>query len=1569
MAWRALKAIEESHRPVQWPWYKRLWKSLRRRIVGKSKDADEERGKEPLKAPDHSNKWTMTHCYYANMGGFVYIKGGKKVRLTADEPAAPPFVQQHRPEIFKEDIQDKSKQDWLAKTWAGFQILQLILSVVTRSIQHVRFSQLEMVTLSFAVCGVLIYITNIHKPQNVGRDTQIKTEIASSKGSKDSFSITPTHDSLWAILRNKRNHDVDNNNSEQYAPRIPNDSIPFNESNHIVHPVVYLLAGSSALFGLIHAIAWSFEFPTPQEKLLWRIATGISAVSPVLGLLAIPIVQLTRSAGDPELFVGKCLRLLQQYRWHHPGQYHVSESIANLEEVLKGLLLSDEIPKLQYSQILMIESGASTMKEAVTAYYDNPYRYSSSEIASDKKRTNAPPAARLSNNDHLPTYGAVEQSTTHSHTNAVMQAATLRAQDEQQMQNMLQNVQFRFKLYNPDLEPEHELDAYCGCLVHQYKRKKWERRKVQTIWSKAVMYPGEKAYDNLYTTQLNLFTNNPYRFTVGSPYFGYGRDYTYSQTWDPPRPRAHLYTEYVRKTIELNAVLNVKAQFEIDAKEPSVSIWEVDDLAKVAAELCLENKGREDRATDGSHMSTERVLDGAMHQRPPNAGSSSASRRSSWFKKMVSRKSLEEKEAERLEKLSARYGTLRNSILQEEHARWPSQKWRQLVTEYQGKVGMTRKIAELREKFPIQYLHLLCAGYFEPIPVAWADQASNPLKFRIEGIEGWRGITPTWRGYEDTAEERLYWVLNHREGMAGQRLKPDMISALNMARQRMASAVEPPPQYFSATDTCHIQHTSEGYSKQVMAPPFQAFDAPETVADDTMILLDVSASMDFDPMRPNYNEYLITGYTRSTQPKNRDVAKAIIRRFVDAMINHSHDARGYQLTTFANHATYMGIINHSNFESVWRSVEFGGGTRVMTGWQRVKRLHFEKHRESATFHPVYGWQAGPKTPMLRLLLLLDGEATDMDEFELDLLGNSWAHVTIFLIGVDGCPHHHRHANELQRISEVNRHVSFVDAVGNMPERLVTHELLKRHLGYEVSMVEDDWRAATLTIRELFMLWFTEQITNKPNWQSKIFDKTIVCKWRAEVDNVDWFKAIGYHHQSPCSDAMWKFMIAELKDKAKLYEETGMIPVFDTSAAVIKSDIVISAELKEELKAAAASLEQNPEAEKDWQPRSDEKVLNLVHPSLWPLVYGRSRIVSDKPVTLENCLQDADVGEVISAPARSNTELYVTPQTSHTNGQSPWSQRFQWLPCEVEIDGSTPKIVSYINNLHPSTHQGLYGVIERLLENVLPLWDLVYRWPTDFSRLRIPCPGPEPHPYEETDVINAGKLRYFNFFPMGEAERPGSLGWPVDRIQVIVKLANIHLSPEKPTYDGGSWHIEGQLNERICATAIYYYDSENITQSHLAFRTRADRETLMTGLSYRQDDYDSITATLGIDAKGDTLQALGKVLTREGRLIAFPNLYQHRVSPFELKDRSKPGHRKILALFLVDPKIPVISTACVPPQQAHWWAKRDDDDAPNGWPISLEEAQKTRLELMDERTTMDGAADEALREDQWNFCEH
>jgi len=347
-----------------------------------------------------------------------------------------------------------------------------------------------------------------------------------------------------------------------------------------------------------------------------------------------------------------------------------------------------------------------------------------------------------------------------------------------------------------------------------------------------------------------------------------------------PTPSPRFYTQSVRQTIALNASLNAEAQRAIDAKEPRFNIWEVDQLSSSMSNM---NLASDSESQVDSKYPAEKGSSGKRQSMagPSTSGNGSTSKTSKFagLKKALAIKSTEEKEADKLAKMSAKGRELREAILWEENGRWPDPEWRQIVAAYQEKVGMTRKIAHLRARQPTQYLHLLRAGYFEPIPVAWAAQASNPLKFSIEAASGWRGITPAWRGYEDTAEERLYWVLNHREGSVGARMKPDIISAMNMARARMASAVEPPPIYYSPNDTCHVQHTSEGYSKQVMPAPFRAFDAPEVPTDDTMILLDVSGSMDFDPVRPNYNEYLITGYSKSTQPKNKGDSLPLISMY------------------------------------------------------------------------------------------------------------------------------------------------------------------------------------------------------------------------------------------------------------------------------------------------------------------------------------------------------------------------------------------------------------------------------------------------------------------------------------------------------------------------------------------------------------------------------------------------------------------------------------------------------------------------------------------------------------------
>jgi hypothetical protein len=62
------------------------------------------------------------------------------------------------------------------------------------------------------------------------------------------------------------------------------------------------------------------------------------------------------------------------------------------------------------------------------------------------------------------------------------------------------------------------------------------------------------------------------------------------------------------------------------------------------------------------------------------------------------------------------------------------------------------------------------------------------------------------------------------------------------------------------------------------------------------------------------------------------------------------------------------------------------------------------------------------------------------------------------------------------------------------------------------------------------------------------------------------------------------------------------------------------------------------------------------------------------------------------------------------------------------------------------------------------------------------------------------------------------------------------------------------------------------------------------------------------------QELGSVATPQGRLLAWPNVMHHKVEPFELIDPIRPGHRRCIALYLVDPHYRICSTLNVPPQR-------------------------------------------------------
>ena len=120
------------------------------------------------------------------------------------------------------------------------------------------------------------------------------------------------------------------------------------------------------------------------------------------------------------------------------------------------------------------------------------------------------------------------------------------------------------------------------------------------------------------------------------------------------------------------------------------------------------------------------------------------------------------------------------------------------------------------------------------------------------------------------------------------------------------------------------------------------------------------------------------------------------------------------------------------------------------------------------------------------------------------------------------------------------------------------------------------------------------------------------------------------------------------------------------------------------------------------------------------------------------------------------------------------------------------------------------------------------------------------------------------------------------------------------------------------------------------------------------------------------------------MISFPNVVQHRIEPFRLLDESKPGHRKIVALFLVDPNIRIISTANVPAQRRDWWVEElwrnaalrglsrelYDGVADNmNFPIGEEEAKTIREKLMDERKEFARERDGYFFAHTFALCEH
>ena len=453
---------------------------------------------------------------------------------------------------------------------------------------------------------------------------------------------------------------------------------------------------------------------------------------------------------------------------------------------------------------------------------------------------------------------------------------------------------------------------------------------------------------------------------------------------------------------------------------------------------------------------------------------------------------------------------------------------------------------------------------------------------------------------------------------------------------------------------------------------------------------------------------------------------------------------------------------------------------------------------------------------------------------------------------------------------------------------------------------------------------------------------------------------------------------------------------------------------------------------DYHPGSNEQMLDLVHPHMYLYVNGLSKEVSDETLPWTQFIGEGSVVQRASRVYFSkhcdyNEYDYVDIMTSAT---------YQWLPSEVQVSGDGKcKFLSYINNLHPQQHAELYGILEEVLERFIPLFnqvltDLAYAPMSLYYRDPPRRFGDPPHRHvnirdrrHKPDMLSNGlwvqgeSSASSTSSPVSDAEEGDEededdydlydedRGWkyfeahkeldpyykvvppfqapasvdPVDlkgsRLQVIVKLANIILTPEKPEYNGGDWHIEGMKNEHIVASGIHYWHSENITESKLSFRAS------VTAPEYQQNDNRAVSEIYGLTDAGPLVQDIGSVTCVQGRSLAWPNILQHKVEEFRLEDPTKPGVRKILVFFLVDPGLRVLSTAHIPPQQQAWMETELDQIFTNfpsevrmliaqyAWHFPHERALQVRDEVMTERKYFTKQNTETVFLRAFSLCEH
>ncbi|KAF2267305.1 hypothetical protein CC78DRAFT_457383 [Lojkania enalia] len=195
--------------------------------------------------------WTLQHSFFADMGGFK-LQVGEQTQLqnlTNDATKLWWMVKEGHvpvPEISKDELMDRSKEDSLAKAIAVLQAGWLLVQCIARAVQGLPITTLELTTMAFVFCTTISYAAWWKKPKDVQYPIIIKI----------------------SALRPEITSSLD---------KVPGGLLVSGSQRDNFEIIAMSVVGT--LFGCFHCIAWNWHFPTAMECLLWRVAAVMSTVA------------------------------------------------------------------------------------------------------------------------------------------------------------------------------------------------------------------------------------------------------------------------------------------------------------------------------------------------------------------------------------------------------------------------------------------------------------------------------------------------------------------------------------------------------------------------------------------------------------------------------------------------------------------------------------------------------------------------------------------------------------------------------------------------------------------------------------------------------------------------------------------------------------------------------------------------------------------------------------------------------------------------------------------------------------------------------------------------------------------------------------------------------------------------------------------------------------------------------------------------------------------------------------------------------------------------------------------